>query len=186
MKTLTVINIAIVCCFMTYCEAQTTPSSPTREIGVSFTGLNNFGFSYKKQKGENKYYRFSLPSLNLSVGKFGSANMVGSITLGVSFGKEKRKAINEKLNFVKGWELSEYINTASIISKSNATTTNFSTRLGLVLGFQYTINEKFNLGIETIPGIALVSRASPTEIDFNSINIGFDSNKVALNLMYKF
>ncbi len=167
-------------------KAQTSNTDLKQEIGLRMPNLHNFGFIYKKQKEEDRYLRIRLISANFSLNNPPDAIVITS-TLAASIGKEQRKLIKDQFYFVYGWEMITSFS-GRIFSANNTNLVNmmFSPVFGLVLGFQYNINEKFALNIETIPSLGLdIQYDSDTKLRFNGVNANFNTNNVALSLLYR-
>ncbi len=95
-----IMGIMILMTFGTNVSAQ---EAPTRELGIRLTGLEDFDFVYKKENRIDQYYRHRLGLVN--VGVAGNSNSsIWNFGLGYAFGIETRKAINQKLKFIHGFE----------------------------------------------------------------------------------
>ena len=160
--------------------AQNDTPKP-REIGIRLSGLNDFDFIYKKQKAENKYTRLRLISGNFSIADFENFN--SSFSLGLTYGKETRIYLKDNFSFVKGWEI---IGSVGSTTAQQQTTFYVSPGLGMVLGFQYDVNENFSLTIETIPILSADLNINSNSTKISNFNLGFNSNSIALGIMYKF
>ncbi|WP_027419324.1 hypothetical protein [Crocinitomix catalasitica] len=158
-----------------------------KEIGIRSNNINNLGIIYKKQRKENSFvrYRLAMTSLNMTISE---NNLIVNGQLGFSIGWEKRVSVSDKFQFKHGFEpflrggLNENFN-----NNFGNTNLDLDAGLGYILGFIYHFNEKFYLGIETIPSISvgstLVNGTSPGIIRINS---GFNSNVAAISAVYKF
>lgn len=167
--------------FLTRLDAQTSDRQLDTEIGIRLWGLNDFDFIYKKHKKENRYTRIRFVTGDFTINDFKNFN--SSLNLGLGYGKENRKPINEHLSFIKGWEIIASI--GNTIAQEQAFF-NVSPGLGLVLGFQYDIHENFSLTLETIPSISTHINFTPNGTRINGLSMGFNSNHIALGLMYRF
>jgi hypothetical protein len=174
--------------FLSALNAQTTdpgaqPTAPVlkREVGIRMSGFDNFDFIYKKQKAENKYSRIRLVSTNFSISDF--SNFRSSLSMGLAYGREKRTPLNNNFSFIRGWELIGRMHATSINDRLALTLT---PGIGLVLGFQYDISEKFGVNIETIPSMSTDIRFTSRGTEVSNFNFGFNSNSIALGLMYRF
>jgi hypothetical protein len=58
--------------------------------------------------------------------------------------------------------------------------------LGLVLGVQYDINDKFLVNLETIPVVSVNMQQNGNNFRFVGVNAGFNTGSVALGVLYKF
>ncbi len=180
MNVKTTISILFATLFTLTTHAQDAGSGTQKEVGVRMNNLHNLGFTFKKQKSENKFSRLRL--MSFSVETVNSSNNVGSMAFSSAFGREKRKPITDKLSFVRGWDLMAAVSA----SKSENVWGSFYTGLGLVLGVQYDINDHFGMNIETIPGLMGEFSFSENHVDFTGLDVGFGANKVAIGVSYKF
>lgn len=167
--------------FLTGLDAQTSVRQLDTEIGIRLWGLSDFDFIYKKQKNENRYTRVRFVTGDFTINDFKNFN--SALNLGLGYGKEKHKIINEHLSFIKGWEIIASV--GNTIAQEQAFF-NVSPGLGLVLGFQYDIHENFSLTMETIPSISTYINFAPSGTRVTGLSMGFNSNHIALGLMYKF
>lgn len=154
-----------------------------REIGIRFSGLEDFDFVFKKGRSQDRYFRHRLGSLNIGVNDFGDER-IWNFGLTYAFGIENRKAINEKLKFIYGFEPRVGFSYATNTFRSQGWSSHLG--LGYVLGFQYDFAESFYMNIETIPALTYARSSPDGNKAFNSFNAGFSSNGVALSLVYKF
>jgi hypothetical protein len=180
-------------------QAQNTPNA-NREIGLRASSLNNFGLIYKKQLGENTYRRYRLAFGNLSANFIGSNSLIG-FSAGGAIGKEKRRPITDKLQFVYGTELIASVslnssNTGTLtITDGNGSTTTYSggsllivtpsVGVGFVLGAQYTINPRWYVSAELIPSITASGSFGSGSTLFG-IQAGFNSSSAGLTGAYRF
>lgn len=149
-------------------SAQTTND---HEIGIRFNNFRDFSLVYKKHLKENKYLRLRSVSSNYSF-TFLSSNL----SLGVAVGREKRREINSKLQFVSGGEFGLFFNRNEWFGNSvSSPSKTFSTFVSLnaVLGLNYSVNPRFNLGVEILPGIS-------SNVLFN--DDGYVDNSFSLNI----
>lgn len=136
----------------------------------------------KKQKAENKYNRIRLASANISIAKF--KDLIGSAQLGIALGKEKHLSINDKLSFIKGWEFIGFA--GSTFNEDDNYSVYITPGIGLVLGFQYEISNRFNIILETIPSVSTSISLASGNVYVTNFKLGFDSDNIALGLMYRF
>lgn len=164
-------------------SAQDQPKFNKQEIGLQLVGLDNFDFDflYKKQVKQNAYRRIGLAFASLNMHNVGD-NGNGNFSVGINIGRENRKSINDKLNFVHGvsWLLNSSLNTSE-----NNTFSAFSTGVGYLLGVHYQLNESFYIGAEIIPSLT-TSFVINDGFDNLSFNAGFNSRSVGLSIVYKF
>lgn len=168
-------------------HAQSAEMNVNHELGLRLFGLNDFDFIYKKQKASEKYRRYRLGYTNFNYSKNGQQRNA-IINIAFAFGYERRRQIAEKLKFINGWELLGDFGVSSIKNNdAHQEQVNLSPGIGIVLGFQYDISEKFRISLETIPSItasySLVGGPNP---DRFQVNGGFNTSAVALSMVYCF
>ena len=162
-------------------DAQTIAGPLNTEIGIRLWGLADFDFIYKKEIRSAKFTRIRFVTGDFTINDFKNFN--SALSLGLAYGKEKHKPINEHLNFIKGWEIIAGVGNTIIQEQAFF---NVSPGLGLVLGFQYDVHKNFNLTLETIPSASTNINFGPNGTRVTGFNIGFNTNSIALGLMYKF
>lgn len=166
------------------------------ELGVRMANFNDFGFIYKKGKSSEKYLRVRASALSFNY--IGSSGQIG---LQTAIGKEKRSLIGERLQFIKGPELGLALSFFSEGTFAYSTPNGFfsggtdievsggesnlffAPSIGYVLGFQYEINDKFLLSLETIPSLQFILFSG---MESPIINLGFNTQAVAITVVYKF
>ena len=173
------LTLFLLCAFQS--KAQTTEDDLKKEIGIRFSGLNDFDFMYKKQKGENNYRRVRFMNANVNVRN--ESNVSTNILLGSAIGFEKRKSLNDKLSFVRGSEIIMTIQSSISNSSSQFIVV---PGLGIVLGFQYDINENFYVNLEAIPSLTASIEFNDDAANLNQVNLGFNTSNAALGVMYRF
>lgn len=168
-------------------HAQSEEPIGNHELGLRFFGLNDFNFIYKKQTAPEKYRRYRLGYTNFNYVKNGPQHST-NIGLSIAIGHERRRQIAEKLKFLNGWELlgnfsGNFINN----DEDSYEQLNITPGIGLVLGFQYDLSEKFRLSLESIPSLnASYTYVSGPNPDRFQVHGGFSSSAVALCLVYSF
>ncbi len=150
-----------------------------RELGLRMSGLDNFNFIYKKSKGENKFLRIRAGAFNA---RFNSENEALNVGLTLAIGVEKRKPIDDKLSFIHGLEPS--LQVSGNFNDQNNFSVNPS--LGYVLGFNLNISDSFGINLEAIPSIRASLNIDNDGDVSDSYSFGFNSNSVALGLVYRF
>lgn len=174
--------------------------APTKEIGLRSTNLNSLGFIYKKKLSENTYRRYRLAFGNLNANFTGSNTQVG-FSAGGAMGKEKRRSINDKLQFIYGTEFiaSVAFNSASsgtvTIDNGNGRTSTYtgfndllvlpSIGIGFVLGAQYNINPRWYVSAELIPSITATGVFGGGSTLYN-LQAGFNSSSAGITGAYRF
>lgn len=170
------------------------------EIGLRISGFSNIGFIYKKKLSENTYRRYRLAFGNLSANFIRSNALIG-FSAGGAMGKEKRRPINDKLQFVYGTELiaSLSLNSSSTgnltIEDGNGRTTTYtgsdllivtpSVGVGFVLGAQYNFNPRWYISAELIPSITASSSFGSGSALY-SFQAGFNSSSAGVTGAYRF
>jgi hypothetical protein len=160
--------------------------SQTREIGARFTGLDNIGLVYKKERKENKYIRhnFAVAQFNYTSRNLFQANM------SYAFGFEKRKPIGNNMIFYRGIQPSFGVN--YLRANFNLNQPPFDeifgayVGLGYMFGFMYSINERFYVSLETIPSIDYFYIADEYGFRSSGIRGGFNTNLLAATVAYRF
>ncbi len=162
-------------------------AKPRREVGLQFNsfdfdGGSGFSAFFKKQKKENVYRRIRFFSGGLSFRSTEEINFF-NFSAGIAIGREKRKALDSKLEFYQGPEFAINLGVASVGEDDLNLT--IAPAFGWVLGLQHSFNERWAVNVETIPrasiGFDTVSNADG-ELAFNA---GF-SNAVSIGLVRKF
>ncbi|QMW02918.1 hypothetical protein [Spirosoma foliorum] len=171
------------------------------EIGLRISGFSNIGFIYKKKLSENTYRRYRLAFGNLNANFHDSSMLLFGFSAGGAMGKEKRRAINDKLQFVYGTELiaSISLNSSSTgnltIEDGNGGTTTYkgsdllivtpSVGIGFVLGAQYNFNPRWYISAELIPSITASSSFGSGSALY-SFQAGFNSSSAGVTGAYRF
>ncbi|MES2139787.1 MAG: hypothetical protein V4511_08755 [Bacteroidota bacterium] len=167
-----------------------------REVGLNFTNLNNFGIRYKC--GTDKtLLRLTLLSINATSNdnEFGSGlNSQSNIGFGFNIGFEKRKVINEKLDFYYGLDLlTSYNYNRSDQGITSRETWGASPGLGLVLGLRYKISNEFNISAEVVPSVKYstgetITTSSGVKVSSTTTgySFGLANNSASLTLAYRF
>lgn len=170
-------NVFLLCLLLAggliHAYAQTEPAAPTRELGVRFEGINlggenSFSLVFKKQKSENKYRRWRAVFGSISANNSPST-VNAQMSLGLTYGLEKRKPLDEHLSFNHGFEFG-----GALALRFNDDFTNWYAALsaGYVLGVQYKLNKRFFVNLETIPGLNL--RFADNSGNLENIQVGTD------------
>lgn len=179
-----------------YILAQVKPTH-TNELGINFSNLNNFGIRYKH--GNTTFLRLTLLSLNgfnihSSPDSLGINKSSTGIRLNIGF--EKRKSINDHLDFYSGLDLITSFNselTDDPTDKMKFKKSSNSIGLGFVIGFSYKISNDIFISAEVVPSL-VYSHDKTTNtvygIETNLVNNGYTyglSNSGAnLTLVYRF
>ena len=92
-----------------------------------------------------------------------SGNDIWSFGLGYAFGIENRKAINDKLKFIHGFEPRGSANWANNTFQSLGWS--FQVGLGYIIGFQYNFSDSFYINEEAIPGLTYTRMSQNGEFE---------------------
>ncbi|MGB1040828.1 MAG: hypothetical protein ACPGVD_08150 [Flavobacteriales bacterium] len=170
-----------------------------KEVGLTFYNLDNYGLIYKIGK-EDRLWRFSALSGSLSTNAMSTATFT-SFGFNFAAGRERRKAISEKIYFAYGIELTCGIAqniTNTDISKSLTIKENsVSPGLTGILGFHYSPKNNWYIQADLLPSLRYFrvkttstysgSRPLPTEIEHSSwLNFGLNSNSAMISIGLKF
>lgn len=171
--------IFLMLCFFTF---QASAQDMSRELGIRFSGLENFDFIYKKSMDGMKYKRYRLAATNIRANI--NEDTQFSFNLAFAAGVEKRKNIANNLKFIHGWEPGIGL---SVVAVDDDLLGNINVSLGYVLGFQYDVSDKFYINVEAIPALSVATDFEGEIFAENTIiGAGFNTNSVALTLAYKF
>ncbi len=161
-----------------------------REIGLQMSNLNDFSFIYKKQRSANKYLRIRAGNFNFTA-NISNDNSFGGIAAGFGIGFEKRKSIDDKLEFIHGFEPTLSVQRTNQSSPSSIldqrTIDNISPSLGYILGFQLAASKFLSISLETRPSltVSMTSDNGFKSTDYRG-SLGFSSNAVTLGFHYRF
>jgi hypothetical protein len=162
---------------------NTTAQEVDREIGLRMSSLNSFNFVYKKAKEENKYLRFQAGAFNANFASINNSEDLLALGFNLAIGIEKRKPIDDKLSFIHGFEPALRFSLATGDNSQAA----FNPSIGYVLGFQLNISDSFGVNLETTPSIGASFYVDDDGFgDNTNYNLGFNSNSVALSIVYRF
>lgn len=167
--------------------AQTTASPGKREVGLQFDRLDftdspSFSALYKKQIKPDVYRRLRFFYGNLNT-DFSDDNSAVSFSGGIAIGREKRKALDDKLFFYQGPEISGLIGLSTVNWDNIATVV--GGRFAWVLGLQHYFNERWAINLEALPGIGVTAANSATNAHSFSLTAR-GSNSVSVGLMRVF
>ena len=154
-----------------------------QEIGLrTYTRLSNFDFIYKKKQKSGKYIRYRAARFNFGLNDL-QQNSRSQVALSLAIGKETRRTINEKLQWITGVEPRLFFS-----YQSAAETSKFllSPAIGYVLGLQYQLNRQFYLNVETIPALSASFTFNGRELTRYGIYGEVDINNIALSVLYRF
>ncbi len=187
MKIKLLYTIFIAIATLSFSSLQAQSAGKKREVGIQldgidFGGFNNFSGFYKKQLSENKYRRIRFFSGNLFTSFGEDEDFRVNFAVGAAIGREKRRALDTRLEFFSGPEFSFGLGFQSIGDNSSFS---LSPSFGYVLGLQHSFNERWAINIETIPSIGVGVVLLPGDNDLVTLNARA-SNSVALGVVRKF
>jgi hypothetical protein len=175
------------------------------EVGILFSGLDNFGIGYKI--GTKKaMWRFNTLVLSGASNKDETANSIAEYdNLGFSFrlGREFRKELAESFELRYGGDLYfGYHRTANeYTNKTNPVYSNYEKRKalniggGVVFGFNYVIKESLVIGAELLPLITFQTGKNYSKSmdgqeeevgDISGISFGISNTSALLSISYRF
>ncbi|TCP24667.1 hypothetical protein EV195_10598 [Tenacibaculum skagerrakense] len=173
-----------------------------QEVGINFSSLNSFGFTYKTGTSKN-LWRFNVLALNInSFETENDDNVTGNdqsnIGAQISIGKEFRKAITKNLEFRYGFDVAfSYTHLKS--SNSTATdsfereSTVYTPSVAGVIGVNYVFNDNLAFGVELLPRFSYrtgdfteTNNTVVTNGDISGYNFGFGNSPAQLSLSYRF
>ncbi len=159
-----------------------------REVGLSLSDNFNMGFTYKKQKAENRYISYDLLTANFGFISTSNNNPLTNISAGFAVTFEKRRDIANKVQFIHGWSPGLGISHTVLDSSSESSEITFSSpSLGYRLGFLYQFSENFYASLQgQIIARANLQFRSDNEDTLNTFGVGFSQQDVSLNLVYRF
>ena len=181
-------------------DAEQSKKPRINEVGLTFSGLNQFGINYKLEKKNNWYWRFS----SLAASGNSVNNKYDSITdhrsdynIGFNAGIEKRIHINSDFQFRYGFAASTYLN----FTKSHRETNDkkekiFSIAPGaaVILGFNYLIGEHFLVSAEFAPRVYYRYTKETTQYGdddeiiekANTLGFSANTNSISITIAYRF
>ena len=182
-----IILISILCFFaVTLFSQQASESTVTNhEIGLRFSGFDDFNLMYKKGLGEDRYRRHRFLNARFQFG--GTGNKEFATSLGYAFGTEKRKNITKDLHFIHGPEIAislSYRDSPNDFVRFRSV--NVTPSIGYVLGFLLEINDSFYISAEVIPALSSSILIRNSGSNSYNLDLGGSTNGTGLNLMYRF
>ncbi|NMM50676.1 hypothetical protein HH304_19860 [Flammeovirgaceae bacterium KN852] len=169
-----------------------------KEIGLVFSNLDNFGFTYRT--GTNKsLWRFNslfISGINQKTSNDNNDDSNSRIGFGVSVGKEFRKNIVEKLDLRYGADLSfgySKLKTEHHLYNNSTKMINYCTGINFIVGFNYLLGDDFLIGAEILPGVSYSkgkteNHNSDEPVSINkssSFYYGISNSSVQFSLVYK-
>lgn len=167
-------------------HSQSENSHPVkRELGLRFSGFNDFNLMYKKSKSDNIYrrHRFLISSF-----LFSTRDNSFSSNIGYAFGKETRRSIKDDFGWYIGpeYRFSILYNSREINESDRSRQVTIQPSLGLVIGFYLDISDRIILSAEVIPAITAGYTGFTDADDTLMIDATLSTNATALTLMYQF
>ncbi|MCC7466779.1 MAG: hypothetical protein IT261_10940 [Saprospiraceae bacterium] len=180
-------TLALCFCLSTSLQAQS--GKPKREVGLQFSSLNfndgAFGGFYKKELSAGTYRRIRFASGSIDLALREDVTDF-HLNLALAIGREKRKALDSKLDFYQGPEFS--FNLAAATVGDDDMVLQITPSFGWVFGLQHSFNERWAINIETIPGVYVSADINnATGLDSEGLYFGVGgSNYVNLGIVRKF
>lgn len=183
---------------------STSMYAQRKELAITFSGLNDFGFSYRFGQ-DNAVWR-----INTAFGIFNNQKdtydsleqSYANTTIRLALGREWRKPINEKLTFRYGLDISggyqfrssetdDMRNSSNSYSRLSEEQT-FNAGANLVLGFNYQFASNIIAGVEFLPGAAYYFGSGKEQrgtlpsdkYDTRGIDGNINLNSILLSLVY--
>lgn len=136
---------------------STKASAQSREIGLTMDRLNwqSVNLVYKTQITENEYWRFNLAHINIGIHTPEESDYASRFGLGLGIGKEKRQALSERVDFVRG--LNGAIGFNHQKNKFNDNNYSYANHIyasiGYLVGLRYNFKNNLAVGLEINPSI---------------------------------
>jgi len=184
-------------------QAQDTPLTRKYEVGITFSGLNNFGVIFKTGRS-NTLFRASLVAMNLGInnawGRDQDSTTQKANTYGVSLqaGFEHRIRLIQNFQFLWGIEGGcgfRYQKTSTEYASHSASLSSWSIdpRISVLFGVCYSIKEHLVISAELAPSLDyLYGNQKQTtdnithETTQSNFSFGFNSNSARLTVAYRF
>ena len=152
------------------------------ELGLRSGGLNNFGFIYKRSTDQQKFLRLRLLAINTEI-NLRETNDADFLSAGAAVGFERRKQVSEQFYFIFGPELQVFGLKNEMQDRQSW---NVNARLGYLLGFNYSVSDRFIIGLETIPGLQYRFGEDIRGQRIETLGFNLSSDAVALTALYRF
>lgn len=158
-----------------------------KELGLRFSGFNDFNLFYKTALKENVYRRHRFIFGRIGYGNIGNGL---DINLGYAFGNERRRYINDEFGLYSGWELgfSYGFNGSELNDGFRSRQHTFTPSVSLVLGAFLELSPRFILSAEVSPTLFVSYSIFNREEIENRLTVVGEANtsQTALALMYRF
>ncbi len=196
----TLLSLLLLCCTISVTFGQ--EKEKRQEVGINFSSLNSFGFTYKTGTAKN-LWRFSVITLNFNNSTTETSSAIVSdienLNIGaqVSIGKEFRSGITKNLEFRYGFDVAFAYNYAETtndgVNFSKTERTFYTPSLAGVIGVNYVFNEKLAFGVELLPrfsysagDIVTTTNTDVVNADATAYNFGLGNTGAQLSLSYRF
>lgn len=185
--------------FLQFANAQSDPSGPIQEIGISLQGFTNSNFGAVYKLGSQKVLwrnRLIYISGGKTLAQDSTSHSGGysSFSVGLTTGIEFRKGdeFQWRYGFETGYRTFHSQSSYYTGGKSYHSSHNIS--LNAVLGINYVLKERWVFGAELLPGISysqnkswIIDDAGNRTDDSPIANIGYglNSNSVLISIAYR-
>lgn len=208
MKKISLLLLSVCMSYFAMAQDSATQQEPIKqkEVGILFSNLDNFGFTYKfgTDRALWRLNTLFIRGNHLEMPTDSVNSIQNSMGFGVKFGREYRKEIVENLELRYGADLSfnysvsksEYDDkTLMDMDRLNEMKT-YSPGINLVLGLNYVLKDKLVFGAEILPNFSyntttrILKTTSPyynNEIrsNYEGFNYGFSSSSLLLSIAYR-
>ncbi len=208
MKKISLLLLSVSLSYFVIAQESTHQQEPIKqkEVGLAFSNLDNFGFTYKfgTDKSLWRLNTLFLRGNHMEMPTDSILNVQNELGFGVKFGKEYRKEIVENLEFRYGADLSfNYSASKSEIDDRTLMNMNrlherktYSPGINLVLGLNYVVKDKLVIGAEILPNFSYSTTTQiqkTTSSNYNNevrrnitgFNYGFSSSSLLLSIAYR-
>ncbi len=179
-KNITVVTLIATILLSSNMKAQ---ELPTHEIGIQLSNLQGFSLIYKKELETNKLARLQIGTNDFLFLKRKENDKSKQMSINLSLGREKRRNLNERTDFVHG-----FIPFVSILNRSrnDDRITNATVGIAYLLGIRHEFNDAFYTSLECMPSISgIINKQTDLEAEFG-YNLGFYNNIVNITLAHRF
>jgi hypothetical protein len=192
-----ILSLLIISLIVSIAISAQESSSKVKELGTYTAGFNSFGIRYKSGT-DKSLFRLSISPFSAFLKKeksnSESTDHYNNYEFGFNLGFEKRKSLYPNLSFCIG---SDFLNSLSYYNSQNegsdykSNNWSLSTGIGLVLGFNYKINEVICLSAEAVPSILYVYSHSKTNYGSteniskgSGVDFGFHGSDINLSILF--
>lgn len=187
--------------------SQDNDKVKVKELGISFSNLDNFGITYKTghTKALWRINTLLLTQYKLEEVADSLETLRDAIGFGIKFGREWRKEIATNFEMRYGVDLSFTYTQSKSETKDYSISERdmldkqylFQPGVNFVFGFNYVIKEKFVIGAEILPYVSYVT-GETTRMNFynndgheiksetSGFRYGISSNSALLTFSYRF